>query len=176
MRLETPRLVLLSLTADAIDALLTGDAARLGALIDARFPQPLRPPPLTEEVLPLVRDRLRADPSQDGWWTWLVVRKDTNEAVGSAGFGGGPDSEGAVMLGYATYPTAERHGYATEAAGALVRWALSQPRVARVCASLPPDNSPAIRVAEKLGMRMLGTVWEEDLDEVLLYGVEKREK
>jgi hypothetical protein len=31
-------------------------------------------------------------------------------------------------------------------------------------------------VAEKLGMRMLGTVWEEDLDEVLLYGVEKREK
>jgi [ribosomal protein S5]-alanine N-acetyltransferase len=176
MRLETPRLVLLSLTADAIDALLTGDAARLGALIDARFPQPLRPPPLTEEVLPLVRDRLRADPLQDGWWTWLVVRKDTNQAVGSAGFGGGPDSEGAVMLGYATYPTAERHGFATEAAGALVRWALSQPRVARVCASLPPDNSPAIRVAEKLGMRMLGTVWEEDLDEVLLYGVEKREK
>jgi ribosomal-protein-alanine N-acetyltransferase len=171
MRLETPRLLLLSLTADAIDALLTGDAARLGALIDARFPQPLRPPPLTEEVLPLVRDRLRADPSQDGWWTWLVVRKDTNEAVGSAGFGGGPDSEGAVMLGYATYPTAERHGFATEAAGALVRWALSQPRVARVCASLPPDNSPAIRVAEKLGMRMLGTVWEEDLDEVLLYGI-----
>jgi ribosomal-protein-alanine N-acetyltransferase len=176
MRLETPRLLLLSLSADAIDALLTGDAARLGALIDARFPQPLRPPPLTEEVLPLVRDRLRADPLQDGWWTWLVVRKDTNQAVGSAGFGGGPDSEGAVMLGYATYPTAERHGFATEAAGALVRWALSQPRVARVCASLPPDNSPAIRVAEKLGMRMLGTVWEEDLDEVLLYGVEKREK
>ena len=171
MRLETPRLLLLSLTADAIDALLTGDAARLAALSDARFPQPLRPPPLTEEVLPLVRDRLRADPSQDGWWTWLVVRKDTNEAVGSAGFGGGPDSEGAVMLGYATYPTAERHGFATEAAGALVRWALSQPRVARVCASLPPDNSPAIRVAEKLGMRMLGTVWEEDLDEVLLYGI-----
>jgi [ribosomal protein S5]-alanine N-acetyltransferase len=175
MRLETPRLVLLSLTADAIDALLTADAARLSALIDARFPQPLRPPPLTEEVLPLVRDRLRADPSQDGWWTWLVVRKDTNEAVGSAGFGGGPDSEGAVMLGYATYPTAERHGFATEAAGALVRWALSQPRVARVCASLPPDNSPAIRVAEKLGMRMLGTVWEEDLDEVLLYCVNREQ-
>jgi [ribosomal protein S5]-alanine N-acetyltransferase len=176
MRLETPRLVLLSLTAEAIDALLTGDADRLTTLTRARFPQPVRPPPLTEDVLPLVRDRLRADPSQDGWWTWLVIRKDTNEAVGSAGFGGGPDPEGAVMLGYATYPTAERHGFATEGAGALVRWALSQPGVARVCASLPPDNTPAIRVAEKLGMRMLGTVWEEDLDEVLLYGVERREK
>ncbi len=176
MRLETARLRLLSLTADAIDALLEGDAARLGSLTDARFPQPLRPPPLTEDVLPLVRDRLRADPSQDGWWTWLVVRKDTKQAVGSAGFGGGPDAEGAVMIGYATYPDVERHGFATEAAGALVDWALSQPGVARVCASLPPDNRPAIRVAEKLGMKLLGTVWEEDLDEVLLYGIERRER
>ena len=175
MRLETSRLVLLSLTADAIDAMLAGDAARLTTLTQARFPQPLKPPPLTEDVLPLVRDRLRTDPSQDGWWTWLVVRKDTGEAVGSAGFGGGPDPEGAVMVGYATYPTAERHGFATEAAGALIGWALNQPGVVRVCASLPPDNAPAIRVAEKLGMRMLGTVWEEDLDEVLLYGVEKRD-
>ena len=32
MRLETPRLVLLSLTADAIDAMLAGDAARLTTL------------------------------------------------------------------------------------------------------------------------------------------------
>ncbi len=90
MHLETTRLRLLPLTADAIDALLTGNAARLGSLTGARFPEPLQPPPLTEEVLPLVRDHLRADPSQDGWWTWLVVRKDTNQAVGSAGFGGGP--------------------------------------------------------------------------------------
>jgi RimJ/RimL family protein N-acetyltransferase len=176
MRLETSRLVLLSLTADAIDAMLRGDAARLTALTGARFPEPLKPPPLTEDVLPLVRDRLRADPSQDGWWTWLVIRKDTREAVGSTGFGGGPDPEGAVMVGYATYPPAERHGFATEAAGALIGWALQQPGVVRVCASLPPDNTAAIRVAEKLGMRMLGTVWEEDLDEVLLYGVENREK
>jgi len=171
MRLETSRLMLLSLSADAIDALLAGDGGRLTALTGARFPEPVRPPPLTEDVLPLVRDRLRADPEQDGWWTWLVVRKDTNEAVGSAGFGGGPDEEGAVMIGYATYPAAEGRGLATEAAGALTSWALAQPGVKQVCASLPPDNRPAIRVAEKLGMRLLGTVWEEDLDEVLLYGI-----
>jgi len=174
-QIETERLRLLSLSADAIDALLAGDAARLGRMTNARFPTPLRPPPLTEDVLPLVRDRLRADPSQDGWWTWLVVRKGSNQAVGSAGFGGGPDSEGAVMIGYATYPDVERNGFATEAASALIGWALDHPGVERVCASLPPDNHPAIRVAEKVGMRLIGTVWEEDLDEVLLYGVEKRE-
>ena len=171
MRLETARLVLLSLTTEAIDALLAGDAVRLATLTDARFPAPLRPPPLIEGVLPLVRERLQADPAQEGWWTWLVIRKDTKEAVGSVGFGGGPDGEGAVMIGYATYPNIEGRGFATEAAGALVDWALAQPGVARVCASLPPDNAAAIRVAEKLGMSLLGTVWEEDLDEVLLYGV-----
>jgi ribosomal-protein-alanine N-acetyltransferase len=173
VRLETPRLVLLSLTPEAIDALLSGDAVRLATLTDARFPTPLRPPPLTEDVLPLVRDRLAADPRQEGWWSWLVIRKDTKEAVGSVGFGGGPDDEGAVMIGYATYPNVEGRGFATEAAGALVRWALPQPGVTRVCASLPPDNQAAIRVAEKLGMKLLGTVWEEDLDEVLLYGIPK---
>ena len=100
-----------------------------------------------------------------------MIRKDTKDAVGSVGFGGGPDEEGAVMIGYATYPNIEGRGFATEAAGALVDWALAQPGVARVCASLPPDNAAAIRVAEKLGMSLLGTVWEVDLDEVLLYGV-----
>jgi ribosomal-protein-alanine N-acetyltransferase len=171
MRLETSRLVLLSLTPEAIEALLAGDAARLATLTDARFPAPLRPPPLTEDVLPLVRERLRTDPAQEGWWTWLVIRKDTKEAVGSVGFGGGPDDEGAVMIGYATYPNVEGRGFATEAARVLVGWALAQPGVSRVCASLPPDNAAAIRVAEKVGMSLLGTVWEEDLDEVLLYGV-----
>ena len=171
MRLETARLVLLSLSPEAIDALVGADAVRLATLTDARFPTPLRPPPLTEDVLPLVRDRLTADPKQEGWWTWLVIRKDTKEAVGSVGFGGGPDDEGGVMIGYATYPNVEGRGFATEAAGALVRWALAQPGVARVCASLPPQNEPAIRVAQKLGMKLVGTVWEEDLDEVLLYAL-----
>jgi ribosomal-protein-alanine N-acetyltransferase len=172
-QLETERLQLIALSTAAIDALLAGDGRRLRELTGATFPTPVRPPPLTEELLPLVRDKIRLDAGQDGWWTWIVVRKDTREAVGSVGFGGGPDIEGAVMVGYATYPNAKGRGYATEAAGALVEWALDQPGVARVCASMPPDNTAAIRVAQKIGMRLLGTVWEEDLDDVLLYGIER---
>jgi [ribosomal protein S5]-alanine N-acetyltransferase len=173
LALETARLRLLPLSPEAIDALLTGDGARLRTLTGAAFPAPVRPPPLTEDVLPMVRDRLQADPAEAGWWTWAVIRKDTQEAVGSVGFGGGPDLEGAVMVGYATYPNVEGRGYATEAAAALVDWALSHPEVSRVCASMPPDNAAAIRVARKIGMRLLGTVWEEDLDDVMLYGIER---
>ena len=79
------------------------------------------------------------------------------------------------MIGYATYPGAAQHGFATEATEALVEWALRQPDVQRVCASIPPDNAGARRVAEKVGMRIAGTVWEEEIDEVLLYEV-KRER
>ncbi|MGH7702817.1 MAG: GNAT family N-acetyltransferase, partial [Gemmatimonadales bacterium] len=76
-----------------------------------------------------------------------------------------------VMIGYATYPDSDGRGFATEATKALVTWALAQPGVRRVCASLPPDNLPARRVAEKVGMRVTGTLWEEEIDEVLLYSI-----
>ena len=49
--------------------------------------------------------------------------------TGALGFGGPPDPEGAVMIGYSTYPGADRKGYASEATRALVEWALAQPGV-----------------------------------------------
>jgi RimJ/RimL family protein N-acetyltransferase len=170
--LETQRLLLVPFEADAIEALLAADDRRLTALTGYTFPQPLRPPPLMDEVLPMVRDRLRAQPESLGWWTWLAVDRGTSQVTGALGFGGPPDAEGAVMIGYATYPGADHRGYASEATAALVAWALAQPGVTRVCASIPPDNVPARRVAERVGMRVAGTVWEEDIDHVLLY--EKR--
>ena len=171
MKISTDRLELTPLTADSIDALLAGDEPRLRALTSATFPTPLRPPPLIEDVLPLVREQLTLSPETLGWWTWLTIDKATGRATGASGFGGPPDEEGAVMIGYATYPGANRNGFASEAAAALVQWALQQPGVKRVCASIPPDNIAARRVAEKIGMRVAGTVWEEDIDEVLLYEI-----
>lgn len=117
----------------------------------------------------MVRDRLSAAPDTLGWWTWLTVDRVSRHVTGALGFGGPPDADGAVMIGYATYPGADHRGFATEATAALVEWALAQPGVERVCASIPPDNIPARRVAEKVGMRVAGTVWEEDIDAVLLY-------
>lgn len=171
LRLSTERLLLLPFEAPAIQALLDGNRLQLEHLTGFTFPDPLRPPPLTEEVLPLVQARLRADPASLGWWTWLTVERATRKVTGAIGFGGPPDAEGAVMIGYATYPGSAMHGFASEATRALVRWALAQPGVARVCASIPPENAAARRVAEKVGMRVAGTVWEEEIDDVLLYEI-----
>lgn len=171
LTLSNDRLELIPFTAEGIDALLEGDEPRLKAITGVSFPKPLKPPPLIEDVLPLVRDQLRSDPTSLGWWTWLTVDKATRKVTGALGFGGPPDHDGGVMIGYATYPGAGRRGYASEATRLLIEWALSQPGVSRVCASIPPDNVPARRVAEKVGMRVAGTVWEEEIDEILLYEI-----
>jgi RimJ/RimL family protein N-acetyltransferase len=146
---------------------------QLRRVTNAHFPLPLRPPPLMEGVLPLVRNRVGAHPGELIWGTWLVVTREGRRAVGALGFGGPPDPEGDLLLGYATYPESDRKGYATEATRGLVEWALQQPGVRRVCCSIPADNIGARRVAEKVGMRIVGTVWEEDLDDALLYAVER---
>lgn len=173
LEIETPRLLLLPFTAPAIAAMLEGDAARLESLSGCVFPRPLRPPPLLEDVLPIVRQGLEADPASLGWWTWLAVDKASRAVTGALGFAGPPDAEGAVMIGYATYPGTARHGFATEATQALLDWALAHPEVARVLASIPPDNVAARRVAEKVGMQVAGTLWEEEIEEVLLYEIRK---
>jgi RimJ/RimL family protein N-acetyltransferase len=173
MALTTERLDIVPFTADAIRALLAGDRGRLAALVGAAFPEPLGPPPLMEELLPLVERQLAADPSSLGWWTWLTIERTSRRVTGASGFGGPPDAEGAVMIGYATYPGTSRRGFATEAAQALTTWALAQPGVHRVCAAIPPENEAARRVAEKIGMRVVGTVWEEEIDEVMLYAIDR---
>ena len=169
--ISTDRLDLPPLSADAVQALIDGDAERLTALTGAVFPLPLRAPPLTEDALPFFRDRLREEPAIAPWWVRLIVRRETGEAVGSAGLTGGPDAEGTVVAGYAVYEEFQGHGYATEAVRGLVAWALAQPGVARVRATIPPGNAPSRRVAEKAGMRLVGTDRDEEAGEVEVWEI-----
>jgi RimJ/RimL family protein N-acetyltransferase len=85
-----------------------------------------------------------------GWGAWLVFRGD--ELVGDAGFLA-PPAGGEVELGYAVRPEHRGRGYATEAARALVEWALAQPGVDRVVAEFEHDNVASKRVLERVGMR-----------------------
>ena len=166
---HTVRLELTPLDADAIQALLAGDAKRLQQLTGAAFPQPVAPPPYMAESLPVVGIRLRKSPAEAPWWNWLVVRQENGEAVGSVAFGGKPDAAGAVLIGYAMYPGHEGRGYATEAVKAMVEWAFAQPGVKTVRALAPVWNTPAVHVAEKVGMRPVASDEDDEVGEVLVY-------
>jgi RimJ/RimL family protein N-acetyltransferase len=58
-------------------------------------------------------------------------------------------------------PQFQRAGYASEAAGALIRWAFSHKDVTRVIAETYPELKPSIRVMEKNGLRFAGSGSEE---------------
>jgi RimJ/RimL family protein N-acetyltransferase len=169
--LTTQRLELVPMTVAALDAMIDGDSQRLAHETGARFPEPVVAPPLMEDALPYIRDRVREAPADLAWWAWLIVSSGTREAIGSAGFTGRPDGDGVVVLGYAIYPTRQKQGYATEASQALTAWALEQPGVRAVRATIPPDHTPSLRVAEKLGMRVVGTDRDDEVGEILVFEV-----
>jgi RimJ/RimL family protein N-acetyltransferase len=162
LRLETERLLLVPFTLELLEALhQPRDAERaLGATIPDGWPdEELR------GLLALYAGWLRGDPTVLGYGPWVVIARGEETVVASAGFVGKPDSDGAVELGYGTHPDYRNRGHASEAAGALVRWALDQPGVERVMAKCDPDNLPSVRVLENIGMRRTGRadgqlVWE----------------
>ena len=99
------------------------------------------------------------------------MERDSGEAVGSVAFGGPVNAEGAVLVGYAMYAGYEGQGYATEAVRAMIAWAFAQPGVREVRALAPVWNTPALRVAENVGMRPVAADEDDDVGEVLLYAV-----
>jgi ribosomal-protein-alanine N-acetyltransferase len=171
---RTQRLHLYPMSPEAIDALVAGDAARLRSITGVQFPTPVAPPPYMAESLPVVLNRLRAHAEESAWWNWLVVRQDTAEVVGSVAFGGMPDAQGAVLIGYAMYPDRVGSGFATEAVRAMVEWAFAQPGVEVVRALAPVWNTPAVHVAEKIGMRPVSSDEDDEIGEVLVYEVTKK--
>lgn len=168
-RLATDRLLLLALSADAIDALIRRDRAQLQALTGATFPEPLAAPPLMDDAMPYMRHRLRVAPADIGWWPWLIVVAATGEAVGALGLAGRPGDNGIAVLGYALYPAAEGHGYATEASRALIGWALRQPGVQAVHATIPVGHTPSLNVATRLGMQHIGAMHDNEAGEIAVY-------
>lgn len=168
-RLATERLLLLALDADALDALIVRDRAQLERLTGARFPEPLAAPPLMEDALPFMRGQLRTNPDEVGWWPWLIVVAATGEDVGMLGLAGRPDEAGNTVLGYTLYPAYEGRGYATEAARAIIGWAFAQPGVRAVRATIPVGHTPSLRVAERLGMRQVGTTHDDEVGEIGIF-------
>jgi RimJ/RimL family protein N-acetyltransferase len=63
--------------------------------------------------------------------------------------------ESSAEVGYALHSEGRRHGYATEAASALVRVAFEELGVDEVQAQVGPENSASRAVLERVGMRVV---------------------
>ncbi|MFC7308132.1 GNAT family N-acetyltransferase [Streptomyces monticola] len=166
--LSGSRVELRPLTADAVAAWIEGDRAAVGHLTGAVFPDPPVAPPLMDDALPFMRDRLREHPDEVGLWAWLCVLETTGEVVGSAGFGGRPDSDGLLVLGYAMYPGFAGMGYASETAALLAEWGLTQPGVRGIRVTAQTTNPASLRVAAKAGFVEVGKTDDPEVGELIV--------
>lgn len=96
-----------------------------------------------------------------------IVLRNTGEVIGSVGFapclmpfGQLPSVEpttrftSEVGLFWALFPDQQDHGYATEAAAAMVAYAFATLHLLRIVATTEHDNTRSINVMRRLGMRI----------------------
>lgn len=139
---------------------LQGPRLTLTALGAAELER-IRWPPEEEAARTLFVQRLREDPGACGWWAWLAALPD-GEEVGSGGFGGRPGPNRRLTVGYGIHDEHRGKGYATELLGLLTGWALAQPGVDLVRATITPDNLASLRVAKKAGFTESDEVVRDD--------------
>jgi RimJ/RimL family protein N-acetyltransferase len=94
-------------------------------------------------------------PGEEGGWVQLSVEeRDGGRLVGDVGFSpaGEPD---VIKVGYTISPAFQGRGYATEAIRALIDYAFDTLDASLIRAYASAENLPSIRVAEKVGMRLV---------------------
>ncbi len=93
----------------------------------------------------------------DNRWYGALVRKDTLEPIGTAGFTENtlPDDAG-LELSWFVLPEHQGQGFATEITAALLCFAFDVLGAERVVAETHPANPASNRVLEKLGFERLG--------------------
>jgi RimJ/RimL family protein N-acetyltransferase len=112
---------------------------------------------LTREFLQRKFAERTGDPRRT--WDLAVVRRDTGQVVGSVGLRLDEQRQQAA-LGYCYHQDAWGHGFATEAAGEMLRFGFEELGLHRIHASADTRNGASIRVLDKLGMRQEGRLRE----------------
>jgi aminoglycoside 6'-N-acetyltransferase len=105
------------------------------------------------EEIDAMADRTLGEPG--GWVQLSVEERGTGKLVGDVGMSPADGDPGVIKIGYTMDPAYQGRGYATEAVAALVAFAFEELRAEVVRAFASAENLPSIRVAEKVGMRLV---------------------
>ncbi|HBB30975.1 MAG TPA: GNAT family N-acetyltransferase [Cyanobacteria bacterium UBA8803] len=106
-----------------------------------------------DEARSHVEDSL-ANFERHGYGVWLIFERSIDLVIGFAGFL--PSEEGTPSLIYGVHPDRWGCGYATEAASAVLIYALEKLALPKVRADVDEPNIASVRVLEKSGMRRRG--------------------
>lgn len=169
--LWTPRLELMPVTVEMVEAILGGDRSRAEEVAGVSLPGAWPNRALIERAFTASLDAIVADPAGRLWGDRLMIPRVATGArrvIGSVVFNGYPQ-DGVAHVGYGVEEGSQGLGYATEATAVCVEWALSQPGIVAVVAETFPWHRASLRVIEKLAMRPAGTREHELLGQLLLF-------
>lgn len=114
---------------------------------------------VSDEVSSTWVDHLRTSSGANPWvFGFAAVEREADLVIGTAAFKGPPDEAGSVEIAYGVVPQFEGRGYATEAAEALLTFALADTRVAVVRAHTRSASNASARVLVKCGFADLDDV------------------
>jgi RimJ/RimL family protein N-acetyltransferase len=167
MRIETARLV--------IRTFEPRDAEPWIAMVNdpevGRFTPPS--PPATLETFQGMIERRQTMERERGYAMWTVELQETGTFVGQCGLYPAELKGPEIELAYHYNPAAWNKGYGTEAAIAVLAHALGSAGLDQVIAAVIPENVGSWRVAEKAGMRFVGTATYYDIPGLKKYAAER---
>lgn len=109
------------------------------------------------------------DPDYQPWNIRAIVLREERQMIGYIGFHTRPGASylqpyapTGVEFGYTIFPAYRRHGYAREAAVALMTWAYEQHAVPEFVLSISPHNIPSLKLAVGLGFVKVGSHMDEE--------------
>lgn len=96
--------------------------------------------------------------SLSGYGAFTIIDRETGSFAGQAGLAEfrrdlGPRFDGFPEITWTVAPEWKGRGYATEAAGAAIRWMEERLSMKRSVCVIHEENAASLRVAEKLGFR-----------------------
>jgi [ribosomal protein S5]-alanine N-acetyltransferase len=96
-----------------------------------------------------------ARPFNEEGGSYAVIEKQTNSLIGHMDYHPwfAPQT---YEVGWGINPQFQRQGYASEAAGALLKHGFEELKLHRIIATCQPENPASYRVMEKIGMRREG--------------------
>ncbi len=145
-QLETERLLLRPMLDTDLDALLL-------IFIDPSVMAGFNHPPFTREQMQRWLQRNLDHQDQFGYGLFSVILKESGELIGDCGLEQMED-QGAAELGYDFRSEYWNHGYATEAARAVRKYAFDVLKLPRLISLIRVGNLSSRRVAEKVGMTL----------------------
>jgi RimJ/RimL family protein N-acetyltransferase len=115
------------------------------------------------EISPDWLARIRTSTTPDPWTHgFTIMHRASGATIGSCAYKGTPDADQTVEIAYGVDTKYQGRGFATEAAQALVEYAMSSGRVRVVRAHTRPDGKASIRVLGKLGFTCVGEVLDPE--------------